>query len=105
MSTSFMSLAACVCLVASTSTVHAKCGPALSEQIVSAERIIDSLRPDKVGQMRVFASDGSEYPAGEALWMKGQMKVILEACAKGDETSAAAHLQEVTTLMKNRHRG
>ncbi len=105
MSASLMSLVGSTYLVASLGVAHADCGPALNEQIVSAERIIESLRPEKAGQMRVFASDGSEYPAGEATWMKGQLKVVLDACGKGDETSAASHLQQITDLIKSRHRG
>ena len=72
------------------SSLQAGCSPALTEEIASAERIVDSLRPDKAGQMREFASDGSEYSAGEAQWLKGQLKSILGSCGRGDEAAAAA---------------
>jgi two-component system KDP operon response regulator KdpE len=77
--------------------------PGLTEQLVSAERIVDSLRPDKAGQMRVFAVDGSEFTAGEALWMKGQMRSALRACAQGDEASAASTLRGITDLLNAHH--
>jgi hypothetical protein len=92
------------CLLASSTLTQASCSPALTEQIVSAERIVDSLRPDKAGQMRVFASDGSEYTAGEALWMKGQLQSVLRACARGDEASAASTLRGVTDLLNAHHK-
>ncbi len=91
-------------LLASSAPAHAACTPALTEQLVSAERIVDSLRPDKAGQMRVFASDGSEYTAGEALWMKGQLRSALRACAQGDEALAASTLRGVTDLMNAHHK-
>ena len=35
----------------------------LTEQLVSAQHAVDSLRPDKPGQARVASADGSEYTA------------------------------------------
>lgn len=67
--------------------------------------MVDSLRPDKPGQMRVFASDGSQYTAGEAQWMKGQLRFALRLCAQGDEASAASALHGVVDLLNARHRG
>jgi hypothetical protein len=60
----------------------------LSKQY-SNKRWIDLLRPDRRGLVRVFASDGSECTAGQALWMKGQSRSLLQACAQADETTAA----------------
>jgi len=82
------------------SSLQAGCSPALTEEIASAERIVDSLRPDKAGQMREFASDGSEYSAGEAQWLKS----ILGSCGRGDEAAAAATLHDVTELLKAHRR-
>jgi hypothetical protein len=84
-------------------TTHADCSPALSEQIARAERIVESLRPDKAGQMRVFASDGSEFTSGQAQWMKGQLRGIQRDCTKGDDEAAAARLRGVQELL-NAHR-
>ncbi len=91
-------------LAASPPLAHAGCSEALTEQILSAQRIIDSLRPDKAGQMRVFASDGSEFTAGEANWLKGQLRYLLRACSVGDEASAAVSLHEVQGLLNSRHK-
>ncbi len=90
-------------LLAFSTVTTATCNPSLSEQIVGAERIIDSLRPDKAGQMRVFAADGSEYTAGQALWMKGQLRDIMRACESGDETSATAALRKVQDVLSEHH--
>ncbi len=54
--------------------------------------------------MRVFASDGSEFTAGQALWMKGQLRSVLQACVRGDESSAASSLHGVTDLLHTHHR-
>jgi hypothetical protein len=92
-------------LLTSSTLTHAGCSSVSAEQLVSAERIVDSLRPDKAGQMRVFASDGSEYTAGEALWMKGQLRSVLRACAQGEEASAASTLRGITDLLNAHHKG
>lgn len=103
-STTFLSVVVSTYLLALSPLAHAACSPALTEQLVSAERIVDSLRPDKAGQMRVFASDGSEYTAGEALWMKAQLRGVLRACGQGDEAFAAATLRGVTDLLNAHHK-
>jgi hypothetical protein len=79
-------------------------GPACDAKLTSAleecERIVGSLRPDKAGQMRVFASDGSEFTAGEAQWMKGQLRLVSRSCADGDVQQASEHLAQVQQLLK-----
>ena len=85
-------------------SVHAACSLALTEQIASVEWIVGSLRPDKAGQMRVFASDGSEFTAGQAQWMTGQLRGIQRECTKRDDQSAAAQLQSVQELLKAHRR-
>jgi hypothetical protein len=91
-------------MLGSPPMVHAACSLALTEQIASIERIVGSLRPDKAGQMRVFASDGSEFTAGQAQWMKGQLHGIQRECIKGDDESAAAQLRGVQELLKAHRR-
>jgi hypothetical protein len=81
----------------------AGCSLTLTYDIVSAERVVDSLRPDKAGQARVFAYDGTVYTAGEAQWMKAQLREVLAACAQNDDHRAAPHLQGVLGLLKARH--
>jgi hypothetical protein len=89
------------CLVLSTGSACADCSAALNEQIVRAERIVDSLRPDKAGQMRVFATDGSEYTADQAQWMKVQMRAVHRSCSQGDESAATAALMRVTEVLNS----
>jgi hypothetical protein len=103
MATTLFSIVGSIYMLASSPMAHAECSPGLTAEIVSAERIVDSLRPDKAGQMRVFAIDGSEYSAGQANWMKGQMRFVLRACARGDEAPAAATLRSVQDVL-NAHR-
>ena len=102
MSATFYSVIASTCLMTST-LAHADCSPMFSKQYANAQRIVDSLRPDKPGQVRVSASDGSEYTAGQALWMKGQLRSVAEACAQDNGVSAASSLSGVTDLLNARH--
>ena len=67
------------------------------------ERIVGSLRPDKPGQARIFAFDGSAYTAAEALWLKGQRRSAGRACASVDEAGAASMLNGMVELV-NLHR-
>jgi hypothetical protein len=91
-------------MLGSVSASHADCSLALTEQIASVERIVASLRPDKAGQMRAFASDGSEFTAGQAQWMKDQLRGIERECTKGDDDSAAARLRGLQELLKAHHK-
>jgi hypothetical protein len=70
---------------------------------VRAERIVDSLRVEKPGAMRFFAVDGSEYSAAEGLWMKGQLRYAVRACARGDQAAATPHLEGVAEVLKAHH--
>jgi hypothetical protein len=65
-----------------------------------AERLVDSLRPDKSGQARVFAADGSEFTAGQAIWMKGQLQHAEQSCANNDPATATNHLGDVLELLR-----
>ena len=103
MSATLVTLAVSIFMLGSPPLAHAACSLALTEQIASVERIVDSLRPDKAGQMRVFASDGSEFTAGQAQWMKGQLRGIQRDCSKRDDESATARLRGVRELL-NAHR-
>ena len=103
MTTSTASTFVTACLLAS-SLAHANCNSSFIERFTSAQRIVDSLRPDKPAQARVSASDGTEYTAGEAQWMKGQLRSALQACGQSDESAAAETLQGVTVLLNSHHR-
>jgi len=76
------------------------CDQAFTRSYHECLRLVDSLRPDKAGQARVYGSDRSEYTAGQALWMRGQMRAIEEACARGDQAEAARRLAAVQGLIK-----
>ena len=99
MNTTFLSVVASTYLLASSTPAHANCSSALSDNFAGAERIVDLLRPDKPGQIRVFASDGSEFTAGQALWMKGQLRSALQACVQYDDASAGSSLHKVIDLV------
>lgn len=84
------------------------CGDSLhcsfTEQYHDCVRIVDSLRPDKGGQAHVFAVDGSEFTAGQARWLQGQLHKVAEACVRGDPAQAAQLLAEVQEMLKSHHR-
>jgi hypothetical protein len=67
-------------------------------------RLVDSLRPEKAGQMRVFAADGSEFNAGQVQWMKGQLRKFDRLCARGDAAEAANVLAGVQELLESHRR-
>jgi hypothetical protein len=82
----------------------AGCDEKLASALNECQRLVGSLRADKAGQMRVFASDGSEFTAGQAQWMKGQLKLAAKACTDGDVSDAARRLSDVQALLQNHHR-
>jgi hypothetical protein len=82
----------------------AGCDEKLTNALNECQRVVGTLRADKAGQMRVFASDGSEFTAGQAQWMKAQLKSVAKACAEGDVTDAARRLSDVQELLQEHHR-
>ncbi|MFI4865679.1 MAG: hypothetical protein ACHQDB_01105 [Steroidobacterales bacterium] len=80
------------------------CDDKLTTTLYECQRIVGSLRADKAGQMRVFASDGSEFTAGQAQWMASQLKLVAKACTNGDAADAARRLAEVQQLLNEHHR-
>jgi hypothetical protein len=103
MSSKFLS---CIVVACAVSLAHAAegCDASFTEQYRDCTRIVDSLRPDKGGQARVFAADGSEFTAGQARWMQGQLHKIEESCVRGDQARAVQLLTEVQELLKSHHR-
>jgi hypothetical protein len=94
-------------LIASVGFAAVGCDESATEQYHHAERIVDSLRPEKPGQMRVFAADGSEFNAGQASWMKARLRKYAQLCAHGspeDLAEAAKILAEVQDLLKSHQR-
>jgi hypothetical protein len=82
----------------------AGCDDNLTYTLHHLQLVVGTLRPDKAGQMRVFASDGSEFTAEQAQWMKGQLALVAKACFDGDAVDAARRLVEVQQLLSEHHR-
>jgi glycerol kinase len=83
------------------------CDNALMARYRQSAVIVDSLRPDKGGQARVFAVDGSVFTAGQAMWMQGQLRMFERLCAQtaeADRAQAAQVLAGVEDLLKSHHR-
>jgi hypothetical protein len=92
------------CLVSSGVFASDDCDATFTRTFHDCVRIVDSLRPEKAGQMRVFAADGSEFNAGQAQWMKGRLHAVERACARGDQAEAARILAEVQDMLKSHRR-
>jgi hypothetical protein len=83
------------------------CDGASGQEYRECVRLVDSLRPDKAGQARVFAVDGSEFTAGQAQWMRGQLRKVERLCASAapaDQAEAERVLADVRELIASRHR-
>src|SRR5215472_12144727 len=85
-------------LVAPGAPAEAGCETSFTQALKDAEAIVHSLRPDKPGEVRVFATNGSEFTAGQAVWMKSQLREVNTLCARGDEAQAARVLAGVREL-------
>jgi len=81
----------------------AGCDPQLTYALRHCERVIGSLRPYKSGELRVFASDGSEYTVAQAQWMKQQLALVAQACVDGQVGDAARRLAEVQQMLVSHH--
>ena len=95
-------------LVPALASASAGCDPAVTSSIVVAQRLVESLRADKPGLARVYARDGSEFTAGQAQWMRGQLRKVERLCASAapaDQAEAERVLAEVRELIVSRHRG
>jgi len=78
-----------------------------TQQYKDCVRLVDSLRPDKAGQARVFAADGSEFTAGQALWMQAQLRKVDRLCASArpeDRAQATQILTDISRLLQSHHR-
>jgi hypothetical protein len=100
MSSKFLSCVPLACAFILHDAAEA-CDASFTAQYQECARIVVSLHPDKSGQARVFAADGSEFTAGQARWMQGQLRNIEEACSRGDSARAAQLLQEVQELLRS----
>ena len=99
-------LVAVALLLAATAQAETLCGMS-TQQYKDCVRLVDSLRPDKGGQARVFATDGSEFTAAQALWMQGQLRKFDRLCTRdrvGDEAEAARTLAGIRELLDSHQR-
>jgi len=97
---------AALCLAFSMAYAEGACDKT-SKEYRDCVRLVDSLRPDKAGQMRVFAADGSEFNGGQVMWMKGQLRKFDRLCASGapgDQAEAAKVLAGVQELLESHRR-
>jgi hypothetical protein len=106
MKTTYLSMLALGTLAASSAYAAngSACDGQLTASLQQAQHIVGSLHPDKPGQMRVFASDGSEFTAGQTQWMKGQLNRVSGACAQGDAADAGERLAKVQELLSEHRR-
>ena len=81
---------------------RADVGCDLRVRLTALERFADSIRVDKPGLARVYSEDGTEFTAGQALWMKGQLRGVEAACAHGDTADAVRRLAAVNQLLRLR---
>jgi hypothetical protein len=82
------------------------CDVSMMQQYRECAHVVGSLRPEKAGQARVFAYDGSEYTGGQAVWMQGQLRKFERLCASGsaaDKAEAVRVLADVEALLKTHH--
>ena len=91
-------------LAASASSTAAPCAPTLTRQYLQVASLVDSLRPDKPSQMRVFAFDGTELTAGQAHWMQGQLRHFERLCTSAEASDPARVLAEVQELVSSHQR-
>jgi hypothetical protein len=99
--------AAAALLLSAVCQADTGCEAGSLQQYRSAVRIVDSLRPEKAGQQRVFLADGSQFNAGQAQWMKARLREYADLCVRGtaeDRAQAAKILADVRELLQTRRR-
>ncbi|MEA3180908.1 MAG: hypothetical protein QOI59_4431 [Gammaproteobacteria bacterium] len=104
MSARVIMFVAVAALAAATANAGTGCNPQATPEYPYCLRLVDSLRPEKPGQMRVFAADGSEFNAGQAQWMKAQLRKVELLCARdtdSDRAQAARLLAGVEELLRS----
>jgi hypothetical protein len=101
---SALCILSCALVPAAYAAGTAACDDKLTYTLQHLQLVVGTLRPDKAGQMRVFASDGSEFTAAQAQWMKGQLALVAKSCSNGDAADAARRLAEVQQLLSAHRR-
>ena len=64
-----------------------------------AAHYVNGLRSEKPGQMRVVATDGAVYTAGEVRWLQGRLRDVARACAVGLTDVATSRLNELEVAL------
>jgi hypothetical protein len=93
------SIVASTALLALSNLAQANCSSTLTEHFSSVQRIVDSLRLDKPGQLRVVASDGLVFTSAEAHWMNAQLRLVQKNCAQDNEAAADKALREINNIL------
>ena len=78
------------------------CDVSTITRLTALQHFADSVRVDKPGLARVYAQDGTEVTAGQASWLKGQLRETAAACARGDSAHAAQRLDAVKQFVHAR---
>lgn len=86
-------------LTGATARADIRCDSSMTASIHATQLLVGSIRVDKPGLARVYATEGSEFTGGQALWMQGQLLSIAKACASGDPGNAAERLAQVQALI------
>lgn len=76
------------------------CDPTLLHSYDQASKYVSGLHLDKPSQMRVVASDGAVYTAGEVLWLRGQLRDVSKACVAGQSDIATTRLNDVESALQ-----
>lgn len=89
--------------VATAANAAGSCRPALMHSYDQAQAIVSSLHPDKPGQMRVEAANGSVFTSGETQWLRGQLRGVILACEEGREEAAETSLNGIRNVLRSHH--
>lgn len=77
------------------------CDATLMHTYSRARLYVSALHLDKPGQVRVAASDGAVYTAGEVFWLKGQLRGVAKACSAGHSEIAATRLSDIESTLQS----
>lgn len=78
------------------------CDPPTTRQLDGYAQRVASLRVEKPAVARVYAADGAAFTGAQALWMRGQVRAVENACASGDNAGAQSRLAGLRELLERR---
>ena len=91
-------------LISTVALASTGCSKDFNNRFQQSRQFVETLRPEKPGQMRVFAVDGSEFTASQVQWLRGRMRLIDAACVRGDEGRAEQLLSGTRDLLQAHRR-